>query len=231
MSNIATIAEHLEKVRARISAAAKNAGRQADEIKLLAVSKTKPIADIEAAYESGQRAFGENYVQEGVDKIQQLSSLKDIEWHFIGPLQSNKTRQVAEHFHWVQSIDRLKIARRLDEQRPTNMAKLNVLIQANIDDESSKSGIATSELMALASHITNLGNIELRGIMAIPKANPTAEKQEQTLSKLHQLFEELKHEYPQVDTLSVGMSSDAEAAISYGSTMVRIGTDIFGARN
>ncbi|RTE87823.1 YggS family pyridoxal phosphate-dependent enzyme [Aliidiomarina sp. B3213] len=228
---MATIAEHLEKVRARINQAAQNAQRNPSDIRLLAVSKTKPASDIEAAYESQQRAFGENYVQEGADKVAQLSALNDIEWHFIGPLQSNKTRIVAESFDWVQSIDRLKIARRLNEQRPPESEPLQVLIQVNIDDESSKSGVKAEDVLQFANDMREFKSLNLRGLMAIPKANPSEQEQERTLSSLHKLFEELKQHFPQVDTLSVGMSSDLEAAILHGSTMVRVGTDIFGARN
>ena len=200
-------------------------------MQLLAVSKTKPPEAVVAAYKAGQRAFGENYVQEGVEKIAQLASYKDIEWHFIGPLQSNKTKQVAENFAWVHSIDRLKIAKRLSDQRPASMSALQVLIQVNIDDEDSKSGISAAEVIAFAEEAVNYPRLRLRGLMAIPAAAPTPTQQQKSLKALYQCFQNLQQKLPQVDTLSVGMSNDLEAAIYHGSTMVRVGTDIFGARS
>lgn len=222
--NLTAICEQIEQVSLRST-------RQKNAVKLLAVSKTKPVSDIEQAIQAGQRAFGENYVQEGVEKIQHFAKFPELEWHFIGALQSNKTRLVAEHFDWVQTIDRLKIAQRLSEQRPANLPKLNVLIQINISDESSKSGILPEQMLELAEQISALPNLTLRGLMAIPKPENEPEKQRIALSQMQQLFEQLQAKYPQVDTLSMGMSDDLDTAIACGSTMVRIGTAIFGARS
>ncbi len=202
-------------------------------VHLLAVSKFKPVTDIEAAYEAGQKAFGENYVQEGVEKIQYFrdKGIK-LEWHFIGPLQSNKSRLVAENFDWCQTIDRLRIAQRLSEQRPLNKTPLNVLIQINISDEASKSGIKPQDMLSLAQDIVQLPNLRLRGLMAIPAATENVDIQWTTFKAMEKLFLELKAHFPQqnIDTLSMGMSGDMKAAIECGSTMVRIGTAIFGAR-
>jgi pyridoxal phosphate enzyme (YggS family) len=225
-----TIAERLKSAHERIKNATADAHRQPDSVKLLAVSKTKPVSDIRQAYEAGHRLFGENYVQEGVEKIQELSHLNDIQWHMIGPVQSNKTKLVAEQFDWMQSVDRLKIARRLNDQRPESMPPLRVLIQVNIDDETSKSGVSPSQLDTLISEISAMPNLELRGLMAIPKANPTHTQQEQSLKQLEQLFVRYHTNLVNFDTLSVGMSGDLEAAIEFGSTMVRVGTAIFGKR-
>lgn len=226
-----TIAERLNSARQDVSLATANANRPPNSVKLLAVSKTKPVSDIMAAYEEGQRTFGENYIQEGVDKIQQLSALSDIEWHMIGPIQSNKTKIVAEHFDWVQSVDREKIARRLNDQRPAEMAPLNVCIQVNIDDEASKSGVKPEDVDELVRFITKQDKLCLCGLMAIPKANPDSHEQAQSLSALKELFDRYHTNLTNFDTLSVGMSSDMQSAIAHGSTMVRIGTAIFGARN
>jgi len=226
-----TIAERLNSARQDVSLATANANRPPNSVKLLAVSKTKPVSDIMAAYEEGQRTFGENYIQEGVDKIQQLSALSDIEWHMIGPIQSNKTKVVAEHFDWVQSVDREKIARRLNDQRPAEMAPLNVCIQVNIDDEASKSGVKPEEVDELVRFISQQDKLCLRGLMAIPKANPDSHEQVQSLSALKELFDRYHTNLTNFDTLSVGMSSDMQSAIAHGSTMVRIGTAIFGSRN
>lgn len=226
-----TIAERIDIAHNAIKKAAEAAHRNVHSVQLLAVSKTKPVSDIHLAYEAGQRKFGENYVQEGIEKIQQLQSLSDIEWHLIGPLQSNKTRIVAAHFDWVQSIDRQKIADRLNNQRPAGMPPLNVCIQINIDDEDSKSGANIEEAKQLMEHISHLANLNLRGIMAIPKAAANENQQAESFKKLNQLFLEAQTIYPQFDTLSLGMSQDLAAAIKHGSTMVRIGTAIFGSRN
>ena len=225
-----TIAERLKFAYDRITKAIKNSHISGQKVALLAVSKTKPSTLIREAYNANQRQFGESYVQEAVDKIAELSDLNDIEWHFIGPIQSNKSALVATHFDWVQSVDRIKIARRLNEQRPSNSAKLNVLIQVNIDDEETKSGCAITELPELAAFIANAENLELRGLMAIPKKSDTNEQQQASFAKLNACFTQVKAQYPSIDTLSMGMSNDVEAAISQGSTMVRIGTDIFGPR-
>ena len=226
-----TIAERLNSARKGIDQAANSAHRPPNSVKLLAVSKTKPVSDIIEAYEAGQRMFGENYVQEGVEKVQELSNLDNIEWHMIGPIQSNKTKVVAEHFDWVQSVDREKIARRLNEQRPESLPPLNVCIQVNVDDEDSKSGVSLSELASLVEFVSSQERLCLRGLMAIPKANPDDEQQRQTLSKLKELFDHYHTSLSNFDTLSVGMSSDMVEAIHHGTTMVRVGTAIFGKRD
>lgn len=227
------IAHNLAQVRDKISAAAIRCGRASEEITLLAVSKTKPASAIANAIEAGQHAFGENYVQEGVDKIRFFQELgkTDLQWHFIGPLQSNKSRLVAEHFDWCHAIDRLRIASRLNDQRPEALPPLNVLIQVNISDENSKSGIALEELDALAADVAALPRLTLRGLMAIPAPESSYERQFAVAQQMAVAFEALKARYQTVDTLSLGMSDDMEAAIAAGSTMVRIGTAIFGARD
>ncbi|MFP2375907.1 YggS family pyridoxal phosphate-dependent enzyme [Enterobacter ludwigii] len=227
------IAHNLAQVRDKISAAATRCGRASEEITLLAVSKTKPASAIADAIEAGQHAFGENYVQEGVDKIRffQEQGKTDLQWHFIGPLQSNKSRLVAEHFDWCHTIDRLRIASRLNDQRPEALPPLNVLIQVNISDENSKSGIALEELDALAADVAALPRLALRGLMAIPAPESSYERQFAVAQQMAVAFEALKARYETVDTLSLGMSDDMEAAIAAGSTMVRIGTAIFGARD
>ncbi|EOL8969155.1 YggS family pyridoxal phosphate-dependent enzyme [Cronobacter dublinensis] len=224
---------NLTQVRQKISVAAQRCGRAPEEVTLLAVSKTKPASAIAEAIDAGQRAFGENYVQEGVDKIQHFreAGVEGLTWHFIGPLQSNKSRLVAEHFDWCHTVDRLRIATRLNEQRPDAMAPLNVLIQVNISDEQSKSGIALSELDALAAAVAALPRLRLRGLMAIPAPEKEYARQFAVASEMAAAFAALKARYPTVDTLSLGMSDDMEAAIAAGSTMVRIGTAIFGARD
>lgn len=224
-----TIAERLKSALERLRQTAIEANREPNSVQLLAVSKTKPVSDIVIAYEAGQRMFGENYVQEGVEKIQELQALSDIEWHFIGPLQSNKTRLVAEHFDWVESIDRLKIAKRLNDQR-TAHKKLQVCIQVNIDNETSKAGVALADVESLAYSIKNLPNLELRGLMAIPAANQSIEAQTQSFSLMKDLFDKLQSNHAKIDTLSLGMSNDMEVAVHCGSTLVRIGTAIFGQR-
>ena len=222
------LSSQYESVRQRIADACSNSGRSAQEIALLAVSKRHTVESIQEVYALGQRAFGENYVQEGVDKAQRLSEL-DIQWHFIGPLQSNKSKAVAEHFHWVHTIDREKIAKRLNDQRPKDIGKLNVLIQVNISDQNSKSGISLNEVPELARYIESLEQLQLRGLMCIPApANETDLARD--LANMNQAFLSLKTEYPHVDTLSMGMSQDLDLAIQNGSTLVRIGTAIFGQR-
>jgi pyridoxal phosphate enzyme (YggS family) len=225
-----TIAERLKSVQITVEQSTLDAHRPSNSVKLLAVSKTKPVSDIVQAYEAGQRLFGENYVQEGVEKIQTLRTLDDIVWHFIGPLQSNKTRLVAEHFDWVQAVDRLKIAQRLNDQTSAHKA-LNVCIQVNIDDDENKAGINKDELKDFAKTINELPNLTLRGLMTIPKANQSKAEQTASFSQMSVLFEELKKQYSTVDTLSMGMSGDMQNAINSGSTMVRVGTAIFGSRN
>lgn len=228
------IKDNLTSIHQQIQTACQKVGRPQSAVKLLAVSKTKPVEDIQMAIDAEQRAFGENYVQEGVEKIQYFADKHpELEWHFIGPLQSNKTRLVAEYFDWMQTMDRAKIADRLNEQRSHYKKPLNVLIQINISDESSKSGIQPAEMLALAKHIENLPHLRLRGLMAIPAPTDDIAEQEKALSAMQVLFEELKAACPdqQIDTLSMGMSDDMCTAIACGSTMVRIGTAIFGQRN
>lgn len=226
---INNIAERIKEVRNQIKQATQAAQRQPHSVQLLAVSKTKPAADVAAAHAAGQVDFGENYVQEGVQKITQLQHLP-LTWHFIGPIQSNKTKDIAEHFAWVHSLDREKIARRLSQQRPAHLPPLQVLIQINIDDESSKAGIAPAQLEQMAQLIASLPQLQLRGLMTIPQADASADQQAHSFAAMQRLFLQLQTQYDQIDTLSMGMSNDLAAAIAHGSTMVRIGTAIFGAR-
>jgi len=223
------VATNLHSIRQRISAAEKLANRDAGSVALLAVSKTKPDSLIRAAWNAGQRAFGENYAQEAEEKARRLADL-GIEWHFIGPIQSNKTRGLAQTMAWVHSIDRLKIAQRLSDQRPAHLPPLNLCVQVKLSDEPSKSGVASSELPNLAEQIVKLPKLRLRGLMAIPAATADYPEQRQSFSKLQGLLLELQKQHPQADTLSMGMSGDLEAAVVEGSTLVRVGTDIFGAR-
>ncbi len=223
------ISANLQAVRDRIRLAAVAAGRNADSIALLAVSKTMPAERVRDAAAAGQRAFGENYVQEGVDKARQLAGL-GLEWHFIGPLQSNKTRPVAETFAWVHSIDRLKLAERLSAQRPAELPPLNVCVQVNVSGEDTKSGCTLEEAPALCRAVAALPNLRLRGLMAIPAPADEMTAQREPLARLRQLFEQLNREGLALDTLSMGMSHDLEAAVQEGATMVRIGTAIFGER-
>ncbi|WP_312282594.1 YggS family pyridoxal phosphate-dependent enzyme [Pseudescherichia sp.] len=227
------IAHNLAQVRDKISAAALRCGRASEDVALLAVSKTKPASAVAEAIDAGQRAFGENYVQEGVDKIRhfQEQGVTGLQWHFIGPLQSNKSRLVAEHFDWCHTVDRLRIASRLSDQRPAGMPPLNILIQINISDEESKSGIPLAELDTLAAQVAELPGVCLRGLMAIPAPVSNYERQFAVAQQMAVAFDALKLRYPTVDTLSLGMSDDMEAAIAAGSTLVRIGTAIFGARD
>ncbi|WP_373818206.1 YggS family pyridoxal phosphate-dependent enzyme [Glaesserella sp.] len=225
-----SISHNLTEILQTIQQVSLDANRPPQSVKLLAVSKTKPISDIQQAIDAGQTAFGENYVQEGVEKIQHFAGCTALEWHFIGLLQSNKTRLVAEHFDWVQTIDRLKIAQRLSEQRPAHRTPLNVLIQINISDERSKSGIEPSQMQELARAISRLPRLKLRGLMAIPKPENEPARQKIALRRMETLFKQLQAEFDGIDTLSMGMSDDMQSAIECGSTMVRIGTAIFGAR-
>jgi len=200
-------------------------------VRLLAVSKTFPEAALREAHAAGQRSFGENYVQEGVAKVQALADLRgSMEWHCIGPLQSNKTRPVAEHFDWVHGVDRLKIAQRLAEQRPAGMAPLQVCLQVNVDGGANKSGVAPGELLALAQQVAELPNVQLRGLMAIPEPVEGFEAQRELFLRATALFEQMRAAGLPVDVLSMGMSGDLEAAVAAGSTMVRVGTAIFGGR-
>jgi PLP dependent protein len=226
------VARHLDEVRQRIAKAAADASRDASAVTLLAVSKTFPAEDVRAAFNAGQRAFGENYVQEAVAKIAELADLRsEIEWHFIGPLQSNKTKVVAENFDWVHSVDRLKIAQRLSEQRPDGMAPLNVCLQINVSGEESKSGVAPDEALTLARQIAALPSLRFRGLMAIPEPAATLDEQRAPHRRLREVLDALRADGLELDTLSMGMSADLEAAILEGATMVRIGTAIFGARD
>lgn len=227
------IKQNLQHIQQSITNIAQQCERNPNTIKLLAVSKTKPIEQIDQAIQAGQRLFGENYVQEGIEKIiyyQQNRPNIGLEWHFIGPLQSNKTKLVAEHFDWVQTIDRFKIAQRLSDQRARHLPPLNVLIQVNISKEDSKSGVSPGEIKLLAEQITSLPNLQLRGLMAIPKAEIDRNKQIVAFEKMYDCYQTLQQSFPNIDTLSMGMSDDLASAINAGSTMVRIGTAIFGAR-
>lgn len=226
------LAVRLESVHRRIADAARAAGRDPASVSLLAVSKTFPADAVRAAHAAGQRAFGENYVQESIDKIDALADLRaSLEWHFIGPLQSNKTRAVAERYDWVHSIDRLKIAQRLAEQRPDALPPLNVLLQVNVSGEASKSGVAPAEAAAVAHEIAALPKLRLRGLMSIPEPAETLEAQRAPHRVLRELFDSLRADGLALDTLSMGMSADLEAAVLEGATIVRIGTAIFGARH
>ncbi|MFA7268774.1 MAG: YggS family pyridoxal phosphate-dependent enzyme [Sterolibacterium sp.] len=224
-----TISANLQAVKNRIRAAAQAVGRDAGAARLLAVSKGWPAASVRQAFSAGQRAFGENYVQEAVAKIVALDDL-DLEWHFIGPLQSNKTREVAEHFAWVHSIDRLKIAERLSTQRPAELPPLQACLQVNVSGEASKSGVAPVEVAALARAVRSLPQLRLRGLMAIPEASDNAGLMRQRFALLRELLAQLNAEGMRLDVLSMGMSDDFEIAIAEGATIVRIGTAIFGVR-
>ncbi|TAK91669.1 MAG: YggS family pyridoxal phosphate-dependent enzyme [Aquabacterium sp.] len=228
---MATIANNLQLVRARINQACSRVGRAPDSVTLLAVSKTFPAETVREAFHAGQRKFGENYVQEAIDKIAALADLRDqIEWHMIGPLQSNKTRVVAEHFDWVHTVDRLKIAQRLSEQRPAHLPPLQVCIQVNTSGEASKSGAAPSEALELARAVMNLPRLKLRGVMALPAPTTDPALQKAELRKVRVAFDALRLAGIQLDTLSMGMSGDMEAAIEEGSSMLRVGTALFGNR-
>jgi len=228
--NKATIEQKFNKVLNRISKAAMDAQRDPESITLMAVSKTKPPQDIILAYQAGARHFGENYLQEAQHKIAALNALP-ITWHFIGPIQSNKTRPIAELFDWVHSVDRLKVAQRLSDQRPHELNPLQICLQVNVSNEPTKSGVALHEAEALALAIDALPNIVLRGLMAIPEPSDEFEAQQSAFLKVRDLFEQIQCHIPHIDTLSMGMSQDLEAAIAEGATIVRIGTDIFGARD
>jgi pyridoxal phosphate enzyme (YggS family) len=223
------IGSNLQAVLRRIEAAARAAGRRPEDIRLLAVSKTRPGADIEAAWRAGQCAFGENQQQEASAKITALAHLP-LEWHFIGPIQSNKTRPIAEQFAWVHSIERDKVARRLSEQRPAGLEPLMVCIQVNTSGEASKSGVPPQAALALARQVARLPNIRLRGLMTVPAPAAEAERQRAQFRVLRTLYEDLRTEGVALDTLSMGMSDDLEAAILEGSTLVRVGAAIFGRR-
>ncbi|QGA38751.1 YggS family pyridoxal phosphate-dependent enzyme [Burkholderia glumae] len=226
------LAARLASVHRRIDDAARSAGRAPSDVALLAVSKTFPAEAVRAAHAAGQRAFGENYVQESLYKIAALADLRaSLEWHFIGPLQSNKTRAVAERFDWVHSVDRLKIAQRLAEQRPAQLPPLNVCVQVNVSGEATKSGVAPDEVAALAQAVAALPALRLRGLMAIPEPAGDLAAQRAPHRRLRELYDALRAGGLALDTLSMGMSADLEAAVLEGATIVRIGTAIFGARD
>lgn len=223
-----TLIAHYQAVKKRISDAENRF--QQPPVQLLAVSKTKPLEAIEIIAAQGQKAFGENYVQEALVKI---AARPDLEWHFIGPIQSNKTKPIAENFAWVHSVDRLKIAQRLNLQRPKALGKLNILLEVNISQEASKAGFKPTEVLSVLPEIMSMENLAVRGLMAIPEATTDFEAQRQPFAQMRQLLTLCQMRYPDapLDTLSMGMSGDLEAAISEGATIVRIGTDIFGARD
>ena len=220
-----TIAERFESVYQAIHTCADQSA-----INLLAVSKRHPAQAVREAYHVGQRHFGENYAQEGIQKITELTDLEDIQWHFIGPLQSNKTRPIAEHFDWVQSVDREKIAQRLSQQRPSQLAPLNICLQVNISHESQKSGINESQLFELATVVNDLPQLTLRGVMCIGSATTDVEVKQQEFAAMHDLFVKLQQRFDTVDTLSMGMSGDWQLAIAAGANMIRLGTALFGNR-
>ncbi len=227
---MSAIASNLQAVRRRIETAARACGRAPDDISLLAVSKTWPLDSVLQAAVAGQRAFGENYVQEGCDKAI-ATAVQGLEWHFIGPLQSNKTRPVAEHFAWVHSIDRLKIAERLSAQRPEHLPLLQVCVQVNVSGEASKSGCTLAEAPDLCRAVAALPHLQLRGLMAIPEPADDEAAQRAPFRALRELYEQLRTSGLPLDTLSMGMSHDLEAAVAEGATIVRIGTAIFGERS
>lgn len=221
--------DNIAKLLERVRLAAQKSQRKSSDILVLAVSKTHPADTIRAAHNAGLNHFGESYLQEALEKIEQLGDLT-LTWHFIGPIQSNKTRPIAAHFDWVHSIDRGKIARRLSEQRPQGMAPLQVCLQVNISGEASKSGVTLQQLPALAREVAALPRLQLRGLMAIPAPTADSDLQRRSFAALRHALEELRSSMPDLDTLSMGMSDDLEAAIAEGSTLVRVGTAIFGPR-
>ena len=224
-----SITNALNFIRNRIADAERAHGRPPGSVRLIAVSKTHPPAAVKAAFEAGQRAFGENQLQDAMTKVTATEGMP-IEWHFIGPVQSNKTRPIATHFHWVHTVDRTKVARRLSEQRPESLPRLNVCIQINVSGEQTKSGVSPEEALPLARAISDLPRLRLRGLMAIPQPCVGFEAQRQALRPLATLFAALREEGLALDALSMGMTDDLEAAIAEGATMVRIGTAIFGPR-
>ena len=224
------IDDQLQNVTARLCSAALEAGRDPAQVALVAASKAQPPETILAAYRAGQRRFGENYVQEALDKQRALSHLADIEWHFIGPIQSNKTRAIAEHFAWVHSIDRIKTARRLSRQRPGHMPALQVCLQVNLDGEASKAGVAPEQLEELARAVHALPGLHLRGLMALPEPRIESSAQRQVFARLRGMLEDLNRAGLALNSLSMGMSGDLEAAVAEGATLVRIGSAIFGPR-
>ncbi len=224
-----TIAQNLLSIRQQIKEFEQKYARSAHSVQLLAVSKTRPIEDIQLAFNENQHHFGENYLQDALSKIENMTEA-GIEWHFIGAIQSNKTRQIAENFDWVHTLDRLKIAQRLNDQRPSDLKPLNVCIQVNVSDEESKSGVHADEALPLAKQLSLLPQIKLRGLMTIPAASNNFDEQRKPFRLLKKLKDDMQSRGIELDTLSMGMSNDMEAAIAEGSTMVRIGTAIFGKR-
>jgi len=223
------VTENLRKIRDLLAATAVEAGRRPEDVHLLAVSKKQPLEKIVAAADAGQRDFGENIAQEGIDKITKLAQ-RGLCWHFIGHIQSNKTRAVAEHFDWVHSVDKLKTAKRLSEQRPVSLGDLNICIQVNIDEEASKSGVTPDAVGELARAVAGLPRLRLRGLMCLPAIRDTFDEQRIPFARTRELAESLASEGLIMDTLSMGMSDDFRAAIMEGATIVRIGTAVFGPR-
>jgi PLP dependent protein len=229
---MATIPENIQQVRARIAAACAEAQRPVQSVTLLVVTKTFPADAVREAFEAGECCFGENYVQEALDKMAALVDLRHrMEWHLIGPLQSNKTRAVAEHFDWVHSVDRVKVAQRLSAQRPAHLAPLQVCLQVNISGEASKSGLAPDEVASAAREVMGLPRLRLRGLMAIPEPAEDLDAQRRPHAALRELLQRLQREGIALDTLSMGMTADLDAAILEGATIVRVGTAIFGSRS
>ena len=224
------VTENLRKIRDLLAKAAEDAGRSANDVRLLAVSKKQPLEKIVEAAAAGQRDFGENIVQEGIERVTKLAERR-LCWHFIGHLQSNKTRPVAEHFDWVHSVDKLKTARRLSEQRPDSLGELNICIQVNIDEEASKSGVPPAEVAELARAIADLPRLRLRGLMCLPAIRETFDEQRLPFARTRELAEAIARDGIAMDTLSMGMSDDFRAAIMEGATIVRIGTAVFGPRD
>lgn len=224
------INQRYQDIQERLNKACLNLALKPDEIHLLAVSKTQPSSSIKACYDLGQRAFGENYLQDALPKIKELAHLTDIQWHFIGPLQSNKTKAVAENFQWLETLSRIKVAQRLDRQRPRYLPPLNVLIQINISNEPQKEGITPDEAQEFCAEIEKLKGLKLRGLMCIAENTDNQAAITQQYQKMAELFKQLKNQYPHFDRLSMGMSADMELALAQGSNEVRIGTDIFGKR-
>jgi pyridoxal phosphate enzyme (YggS family) len=225
----ASIPQNITNLRHRVRLAAEKCQRNPEVIRIMAVSKTRPAGAIRLAFENGLADFGENYLQEALPKMEQLADL-ELCWHFIGPIQSNKTRTIAEHFDWVHSVDRLKIARRLSEQRPAGMPPLQICLQVNISGEASKSGIDPDALAELALAVSQLPRLQLRGLMAIPARQFDPDSQRRPFARLRQAMDSLQQQLPDLDTLSMGMSGDFEAAIGEGATILRIGSAIFGPR-
>lgn len=224
------ISERLQAVQASIHDAAINVGRRPDDVQLLAVSKAHSANALREAYKAGQRLFGENYLQEALSKQAELTDLS-IEWHFIGPIQSNKTQAIAQHFDWVHSVDRLKIAQRLDAARPENLPPLQICLQVNVSQEDTKSGLSSEDISALALALQSLPRLKLRGLMAIPAPTQNTDEQRAQFRQVRELYEKLQSQGFDIDTLSIGMSEDFSAAIAEGATIVRIGSAIFGPRN